>query len=468
MTLRLHNTLTKKVEDFVPLVTSKVKLFVCGPTVYDLSHLGHAKTYVQMDVLARVLKQNDYKLFYLQNITDIDDKIIIRSNEKKVSWEELRTTYQDEYIKDMDSLNNTSVTEYARATDYVDDIIKQVTTLIDKERAYTIEGDGIYFEISTFPDYGKLSGRSEIKKDDAQTRIDESENKHGWNDFCLWKFSKPGEPVWDAPFGAGRPGWHIEDTAITEHFFGPQYDIHGGAIDLIFPHHEAEITQMESISDKVPMVGYWVHTGFLTIDSEKMAKSAGNFYTIREVIEKGYDPIAIRLFMLQSHYRSAINFSFDNLDAASNRLNNWRNVAALRHQTHDTLRDDDNKSTNERAVSLYATAQALTEALNDDINTPAGLVIIDEAFSRLVNVKLQDIHQHAFIELLETIDETLGLKLIVSTPDISDDAKRLILERQHARDNADWEKSDEIRASLLQQGIAVRDTSHGSIWEYNH
>jgi cysteinyl-tRNA synthetase len=468
MTLRLHNTLTKKVEDFVPLITSKVNLFVCGPTVYDLSHLGHAKTYVQMDVLARVLKQNDYKLFYLQNITDIDDKIIIRSNEKEVSWEELRTTYQDEYIKDMGSLNNTSVTEYARATDYIDDIIKQVTTLIDKEHAYTIDKDGIYFEISTFPDYGKLSGRSEIKKDDAQTRIDESENKRGWNDFCLWKFSKPGEPVWDAPFGAGRPGWHIEDTAITEHFFGPQYDIHGGAIDLIFPHHEAEITQMESISDKIPMVGYWVHTGFLTIDSEKMAKSAGNFYTIREVIEKGYDPIAIRLFMLQSHYRSAINFSFDNLDAASNRLSNWRNVAALRHQTHDTLRDDDNKSTDERSVSLYATAQALAEALNDDINTPAGLVIIDEAFSRLVNAKLQDIHQHAFTELLETIDETLGLDLLASTPDISDDAKRLILERQHARDNSDWKKSDELRDALAKDGIAIRDTSHGSVWEYSH
>lgn len=468
MTLRLHNTLTKKVEDFVPREASKVNLFVCGPTVYDLSHLGHAKTYVQMDVLARVIKQNDYNLFYLQNITDIDDKIIVRSAEKKIDWQDLRSTYQDEYIKDMASLNNTSVTEYARATDYIDGIISQVTRLIDSEHAYTIEDDGIYFEISTFPDYGKLSGRSEIKKDDAQTRIDESENKRGWNDFCLWKFSKLGEPVWDAPFGAGRPGWHIEDTAITEHFFGPQYDIHGGAVDLIFPHHEAEITQMESISGLVPMVNYWVHTGFLTIDSEKMAKSAGNFYTIREVIEKGYDPLAIRLFMLQSHYRSAISFSFDNLDAAVNRLSNWRNIAALRHQTHDTLRDDDKKSTDERAVSLYATAQALTEALNDDINTPAALTIIDDAFSRLANTRLDDIHQHALTQLLETIDEVLGLNLITSTPDISDDAKRLILERQHARDSKDWKKSDELRDALLKQNITIRDTPHGSIWEYSH
>jgi len=465
--LRLHNTLTRKVEDFVPRNGTKVNLFVCGPTVYDLSHLGHAKTYIQMDTLARVLKQNDYDLFYLQNITDIDDKIIIRSSEKKIDWQELRSTFQDEYIKDMTSLNNTSVTEYARATDYIEDIISQVNRLIDKGHAYTIDGDGIYFEISTFPDYGKLSGRSEVKKDDAQTRIDESDNKRGWNDFCLWKFSKEGEPVWDAPFGAGRPGWHIEDTAITEHFFGPQYDIHGGAVDLIFPHHEAEITQMESISDKVPMVKYWTHTGFLNIDSEKMAKSAGNFYTIRQVIEKGYNPMAIRLFMLQSHYRSPINFTFDNLDAAVNRLNNWRNIAALRHQTHDTLRDDDEKSTDERSVSLYATAQAMVEALNDDLNTPEALTIIDEAFSRLANARLDDIHQHALTQLLETIDDTLGLNLLTSTPDIDEDTKRLIIEREQARAKADWKQSDKLRDEIQKSGIAIRDTASGPIWEYS-
>jgi cysteinyl-tRNA synthetase len=223
---------------------------------------------------------------------------------------------------------------------------------------------------------------------------------------------------------------------------------------------------MESISNEVPMVRYWVHTGFLNIDSEKMAKSTGNFYTIREVIEKGYNPIAIRLFMLQSHYRSAINFSFDNLDAAKNRLLNWRNIAAIRHQIHDTLRNDDKKSTEDKSVSLYATTQALTEAINDDIDTPAALTIIDEAFSRLVNARLDDIHQHAFMQLLETIDTVLGLELINSTKDISDDAKRLILERQHARDNKDWKKSDALRDELLKDGITLRDTAHGSVWEY--
>lgn len=466
MSLKLYNTLTKKVQEFAPRESGKVNLFVCGPTVYDLSHLGHAKTYIQMDTLARLIRQNDYELFYLQNITDIDDKIIVRSHEKNMEWTDLRDTYQKEYETDMSSLNNLSVSEYARATDYIDAIISQVNRLIDSGHAYTIDDDGIYFEISTFPDYGKLSGRQEIKKDDAQSRIDESEGKRGWNDFCLWKFSKVGEPTWDAPFGAGRPGWHIEDTAITEHFFGPQYDIHGGAIDLIFPHHEAEITQMESLSNEVPMVRYWTHTGFLTIDSEKMSKSTGNFYTIREVIEKGYDPLAIRLFMLQSHYRSSINFSFENLDSAVNRLRNWRNIAALRHQTHDTLQDDDEKGSDERSVSLYATAQAMIEALNDDMNTPEALGIIDDAFSLLSNTKLKDIHQHALVQLLETIDDVLGLKLIESTHDIDDTVKQLILERQHARNDKDFAKSDKLRDEIMKHGIVVRDTPHGSVWEY--
>jgi cysteinyl-tRNA synthetase len=464
--MKLYNTLTKKVETFTPREDNKVHMFVCGPTVYDLSHLGHAKTYVQMDILARTLKQTYDDVFYLQNITDIDDKIIARADEKNISWQDLRSSFEAEYLQDMSSLNNTSVTQYARATDYIDDIISQVTRLVDGGHAYTIPGDGVYFEISTFPDYGKLSGRTEIKKDDAQTRIDHSDNKRGWNDFCLWKFSKPGEPVWDAPFGTGRPGWHIEDTAISEHFFGPQYDVHGGAVDLIFPHHEAEITQMESISGKVPFVAHWVHTGFLTIDSEKMSKSVGNFYTIREVIEKGYDPLAIRMLMLQAHYRAAMNFTFDNLDAAKNRLANWRNVAALRHQTHDTLRDDDEKSTDERSVSLYAASQALVEALRNDLDTPTALAIVDEAFTRLQGAQLDDIHQHSLVQLLQTIDDVLGLNLLGTTQDIDDDAKRIIIERVQVRSNQDWAASDRVRDELLKKGIAVRDTPHGPIWQY--
>jgi cysteinyl-tRNA synthetase len=436
-------------------------MFVCGPTVYDFSHLGHAKTYIQLDVLARVLRANDYDVFYLQNITDIDDKIIDRAREKKIDWQELRSTFQDEYLTDMTSLGNTSVDQYARATDYIDDIIRQVQTLVDKGHGYEIEGDGIYFEISTFSEYGKLSGRTEIKKDDAQSRIDESSNKRGWNDFALWKFSKPDEPVWDAPFGAGRPGWHIEDTAITEHFFGPQYDIHGGAVDLIFPHHEAEITQMEAASGKVPFVSYWTHAGFLTINDEKMSKSTGNFFTIREVIEKGYDPMAIRLMMLQSHYRSPINFTFDNLDAAVSRLKHWKNVAALRHQVHDTISSDDDDK------PVYAASSKLLEVLSDDLATAEALALIDEVFSEVEKKAPEFLHRHSFLELLETIDSLLGIQLVKSTPDVSDDAKQLIVERNRAREARDFKKADTIREKLEKNfKVTIKDTDGGSVWQY--
>lgn len=459
--MKLYNTLTKRVDEFAPREANKVKMFVCGPTVYDFSHLGHAKTYIQMDILARVLRANEYDVFYLQNITDIDDKIIDRARERGIDWQELRSTFQDEYEKDMKSLGNTSVDQYARATDYIDDIIRQVQTLIDKGHAYTIEGDGIYFEISTFPEYGKLSGRTELKKDDAQTRIDQSDNKRGWNDFALWKFSKPDEPVWAAPFGDGRPGWHIEDTAITEHFFGPQYDIHGGAVDLIFPHHEAEVTQMESASGKSPFVKYWIHTGFLTINDEKMAKSAGNFYTIREVIEQGHDPMAIRLMMLQSHYRSEMNFTYENLAAANNRLGHWRNIAALRHQIHDTINENDDDS-----ESLYAAPHKLREILSNDLATSEGLAFIDDVFST-IEKNPERIHRHSFVELLESLDELLGLELLQSSPDIDDDAKQLIIERERARESGDWKKADRLRDKLVASySISVKDGVDGTIWQY--
>jgi len=450
--MKLYNTLTKRVEEFTPIDANKVQLFVCGPTVYDYSHLGHAKTYVQMDILARLLKHL-YPTTYLQNITDIDDKIITRAAERGIDWQELRDTYQQAYEEDMQVLGNTSVDTYARATDYMSDIIRQVQTLLDKDYAYIIDGDGIYFEITKFKDYGKLSGRTELKEHDAQSRIDQSDHKRGWNDFALWKFSKPGEPVWDAPFGQGRPGWHIEDTAITEHFFGPQYDVHGGAIDLIFPHHEAEITQMESASGKVPFVRYWVHTGFLTIDSQKMSKSLNNFYTIRDVLEK-YDPMAVRLFMLQSHYRSAINFSWDNLDAAKNRLERWRTFAALRHQAHGA------------GAPVEAGFEDILGALSDDLNTPEALRLIDEEFTYAQSRSLSEVDPGALLRLLEFIDKLLGLKLVESTPDITQEQKQLIVEREKAREGKDWAKSDELRDQLTEQGVDIRDTPEGTIWEH--
>lgn len=455
--MRLYNTLSRKVEEFSPKEAGKVKLFVCGPTVYDLAQIGNAKTYIQMDVLARTLKASGYEVFYLQNITDIDDKIIKRAAEKGSSWEELRDQYEAAYFKDMESLSNSSVTQYARATDYIDDIIRQVQTLMDKGHAYKID-DGIYFEVATFADYGKLSGRQEVHEDDAQTRIDHSDEKKGWNDFCLWKFSKPDEPVWDAPFGKGRPGWHIEDTAITEHFFGQQYDIHGGAIDLIFPHHEAELTQMESISGQVPFVRYWVHGGFLTIDGTRMGKSLGNFFTIREVLKK-YDPMVIRLFMLQTHYRSPINFTWENLDAAKNRLAGWQAIADLRWQPQEGTSADE--------VTLEAgLAKAdldILRALQDDLGTSQALARIDDFFGAVELRLLRPNEITQFTQLLEHIRDRLGIDLLDSQ-NITAAQKQIITERAKARDTKDWATSDELRTRLEEQGIGLRDTPHGQIW----
>jgi len=465
--MKLYNTITKRIETFTPRSPDIVQMFVCGPTVYDDSHIGHAKTYVQMDLLARVLKATFKQVYYLQNITDIDNKIIDRARQKKISWWRLAEDYQAKYEADMKALNNISVSTYARATDYIDQIISQVQRLLDSGHAYVIDGDGIYFEISTFKDYGKLSGRTETKENDARSRIDEADGKKGWNDFALWKFKKSDEPSWQAKFtiddkvvdAEGRPGWHIEDTAITEHFFGPQYDLHGGAIDLIFPHHEAEITQMESISGKIPMVREWTHTGFLTVEGQKMSKSLGNFITIRELIDNGIDPMAIRLLMLQTHYRSELNYTDSAIDMATNRLTKWRSIAALRHQIHDTvIRDED------KAKKLSEFNAAFLDALRDDLNVSEAFKIIEEVFSSLTNI--DKINHTEFVGFLETIDDILGLKLIDSTPDIDEDIKRLILERERARENKDYVASDELRDEILQSGIIIRDSTNGPIWEY--
>jgi len=316
--LRVYNTLSQKKEIFRPRQNKKVNLFVCGPTVYDFSHIGHARTYIAFDMIAKYLKEKGYKVFYLQNITDIDDKIIKRAKEKNITPKQLARKFEKEYYKDMKALGITSVSKYARATDYIQEIINQVKKLIEKGVAYRIN-DGIYYDITKFKDYGKLSRRTVLQAEDAVSRIDEAKEKRNKGDFCLWKFSKPGEPKWKSPWGWGRPGWHIEDTAITQKHFGYQYDIHGGARDLIFPHHEAEIAQMEAISGKKPMAKYWLHTGFLTVEGKKMSKSLGNFITIREFLKEN-SPQILRMLVLKNHYRSPIDYSEKEINQAKKEL----------------------------------------------------------------------------------------------------------------------------------------------------
>ncbi len=449
--MKIYNTLTKRTEDFTPLKSNQVKMFVCGPTVYDFLHIGNARTMVVMDVLARVLRMNGYELDFLMNITDIDDKIINRSKEQNIDWRELANKYEAQYKDDMQKLD-VRIDRFARATDHIDDVINQVQTLLNKGFAYQTN-DGIYFEISKFEGYGKLSGRTNIKEDDAESRIDQSDNKRGWNDFCLWKFSKPSEPSWPASFGDGRPGWHIEDTAITEHFFGPQYDIHGGGTDLIFPHHEAEITQMESASGLEPFVQYWVHSNMLYIDGKRMGKSNQNFISIKNALEM-FSPSVLRLFFLQAHYRSQLSFSTELIESAKNRLLRWQSVADLRWQLGS---DGDINQQIKDATSK------IKQAMNNDLDSPTAIVEFEKIIELVESSKLNQAAVDNFNQLLSDLNALTGIDL--KLPDIDNQTKELIESRRIAKQSKDWQKADELRRTLLSQKIQLNDLANNdSIW----
>ncbi|OIO30026.1 cysteine--tRNA ligase [Candidatus Nomurabacteria bacterium CG1_02_31_12] len=444
MSLKFYNTLTREKENFVPINKKKVNFFVCGPTVYDYPHLGHGKTYTQFDVLVRALRYFGYEVFYLQNITDIDDKIINRAKEQNISPKELSEKFEKIYLEDMTSLGNTSINKYARATDYVPQIIKQVETLIEKGYAYKTS-DGIYFETIKFKNYGKLSGRTELKEDDAVSRIDESKEKKGWNDFCLWKAKKEGEPSWDAPFGKGRPGWHIEDTAITETFFGPQYDVHGGARDLIFPHHECEIAQMESASGHSPLVKYWLHTGFLNIDSKRMGKSNGNFKTLRGMIESGISPMAFRFWVLMAHYRSPMNWNQEALEGAY--------IALKRlYKLYIDLGEPIGKPN-----IVYQ--KRFKTFLEDDLDTPRALSLLWDLVKDL-NISPSD-KKATILDF----DKVLGLDFENIKEEekinIPEEIIKLAKEREDVRKNKDFKKSDEIRDKINSLGYEIKDNSEG-------
>ena len=322
--IRVYNTLTRKKEEFKPIKYNKINLFVCGPTVYDSSHIGHARTYVSFDIIVKYLRYSGYDVFYLQNITDIDDKIIRIAKESKIDPLKLSNKFTKEYYADMKSMKINAVTKYAKATEHIKDIIKQTRALMDKGAAYELE-DGIYFDISKFRNYGKMSGRTVKQAEDSVTKIDSNIGKKNKGDFCIWKFPKLGDPKWETKLGAGRPGWHIEDTAITEHYFGPQYDVHGGAKDLIFPHHENEIAIMETISGKKPLVKYWFHTGFLNVEGKKMSKSLKNFITIKDSVKK-WDADVLRFMFISTHYRSPVDYSEASLAQAKSNLERIRNA----------------------------------------------------------------------------------------------------------------------------------------------
>jgi len=458
--LKFYNTLTRKKEAFKPKKSKKINLFVCGPTTYDFSHIGHARTYIVFDAFVKYLKQKGFNVFYLQNITDIEDKIIIRAKEKKTTPKKLALLFEKEYLKDMKALKVDSVTKYARATNHIKEIISQVKRLLNRGFAYQIK-DGAYYDILKFKNYGKLSGRTVLQAEDAVSRIDKNKDKRNKGDFCLWKLSKKGEPKWKSPFGDGRPGWHIEDTAITEKFFGLQYDIHGGARDLIFPHHEAEITQMEAISNKSPMVNYWLHTGFLTVKGKKMAKSLGNFITIKDFL-KDYSFRVLRLFVLKSHYRSPINYNeklmfqtkkeLERIDEFVNKIKSQKSKV---------------KSRAENQKLIKKTKENFEKAMDDDFNTPKAVAVIFELINKgnsLMNKNLlSKTNARDILKFLQEVDKVFCfISWSKKKEKIPKEILKLADKREKHRQQKKWKKADEVRKEIKKLGYKIEDTEKGS------
>ena len=456
MALKVYNTLTRKLEMF-KVKDNKVKLFVCGPTVYNYSHLGHAKTYTQFDIIVKYLRYKGYEVFYLQNITDIDDKIIKAANESGMDFKVLAEKYEAEYLFDMNALGINSVNKYAKATSYIPQIVSQVKRLIEKKYAYKIS-DGWYFDLAKDKDYGKLANRQTLGENDAVSRIDDNSEKKNKGDFCLWKFSKPGEPIWKTEIGAGRPGWHIEDTAITETELGQQYDVHGGGIDLIFPHHEAEIAQMESISEKIPFVKYWLHTGFINVNKEKMAKSKGNFSTIREVM-KNYNKNTLRFLFLSSHYRNPIEFSVDALEGAKNstdKVNEFFSRISNYGQNGKGFKID---------KLILKCTKAFEKSMDNDFETSSALAAFFD-FMREVNngidlAKISSSEQKEIVNFVKKLDAIFGL--LRTEEKIPTEITKLVKEREYARNSKEWNKSDLLRKEIEEKGYLVKDTKTGSV-----
>ena len=459
MSLKVYNTLTRKKEIFKPRENKKVNIFVCGPTVYDYAHIGHARTYIAFDVIVKYLREKGYDVFYLQNITDIDDKIINRAKKEGISWKEVARKFEKEYKKDIKALGINSVSKYARATKHIKEIVSQVERLLKKGYAYQIE-DGIYYDISKFKDYGKLSGRTVLQAEDAVSRIDESVSKKNKGDFCLWKFwsHKDWEPKWKSPWGYGRPGWHIEDTAITEKYFGPQYDIHGGARDLIFPHHEAEIAQMEAISGKKPLVKYWLHTGFLTINGQKMSKSLGNFITIKEFLNK-HSARLLRFFVLKSHYRSPLDYSEKAILQAKNELQRIDEFVEKIQNAKFKMQNDNPK------FKIGKFKNKFEGAMDDDFNTPKAIAVIFELIKEVNPMldKNQITQKEAkqILDFLNSIDKVFGFIFKKEKIRIPKNVQKLVERREKLRQQKKWEEADKIRKQVEDLGYEIQDTPSG-------
>ena len=472
--MKLYNTMSRSVEELKTLEPGKVTIYTCGLTVYSQPHIGNWVGYIYWDVLIRVLRAEGYRIERTQNITDVghlvsdddggEDKMEKGAKrEGSTAWDIAKKYSAIADHEAHDLLDLIRPDHLVPATSCIDDQIALAKKLDDLGYLYRID-DGMYFDTSKLDDYGKLA-HLDIAGLEAGARVAMNGKKNP-TDFAVWKFSPSDQKrdmEWASPWGVGFPGWHLECSTIAMRTLGDQIDIHTGGVDHIPVHHTNEIAQTESVTGK-PFAQIWLHNNHIKVDGQKMSKSLGNTYTIDDIISRGFDLDAFKLLIFSKNYRTEGNFTWKILATAQNRLDNWRNVAALRHQIHDTLKDEDDRTDDD--TSLLAAAQALQEALADNLDTVSALRIIDEAFSRVEGVPLNAIHIYALTNLLERIDNLLGLHLIASTPDISDDNKMLIVERQRARDAKDYKRSDEIRNELANNGIELRDNIAGAVWGY--
>ncbi len=462
--MKIFNTLNRKKEEFVPVEPGVVRMYSCGPTVYNYFHIGNARPFIIFDTLRRYLEYSGYKVYFVQNFTDIDDKMINKANEMGITVKELADTYIDEYFKDADGLGIKRATWHPRATDNIDAIIDIVKTLEEKGYAYNVDGD-VYFAAKKFDEYGKLSHQP-LEDLESGARIDINEAKNDPMDFALWKKQKPGEPAWESPWGMGRPGWHIECSAMATKFLAKTIDIHSGGQDLIFPHHENEIAQSEC-AHGVTFSNYWMHNGYINIDNRKMSKSLGNFFTVREVAAE-FDYEVIRFFMLSAHYRSPINFSKVLMESAKSSLDRIYNClsdmkfAAENAENRTELTDAEAayKKTLEDLKAKYIAA------MDDDLNTADAISVIFEIVSEANKAITADsgFSKEIITFTIDTIRELGGVLGLLAEKDddgLSDEIQALIDERAEARASKNWAKSDEIRDRLREMGIIVKDTPQG-------
>ncbi len=453
--LKVYNTLTRHLDDFEPIHPGRVNMFVCGPTVYDVSHIGHGKSYVAYDIIARYLRKKGYSVFYVLNITDIDDKIINRAKETGEDPLELSERYAQAFYKDMKDLHVNSINLYAKASDYLPEIINQIKGLINKGIGYQIAG-GVYYDISKFPEYGKLS-RQNLEQLTVH-RVDPDPEKRNPGDFVLWKIWKLGEIAWDSPWGKGRPGWHIEDTAITLTYFGSTYDLHGGGTELIFPHHEAEIAQTEGLTGQKPLAKYWAHTGLLSIKGQEMHKSLGNFVPIQEAIQKsGVE--ALRVLYASTHYRSPLDYTEETLVQSASLARRFRRAYDQLQPAAGTKSDGKADANLNRQVT-----EARTEffaAMDDDFNTPRALA----AYIRIVGIAeeqgklLSAGSASVLLEAMKELSTILGLLETESVPreGVQQLVSLLSSLRNELRGKREYALSDRIREQMQKAGVTVED-----------